>query len=303
PIVPPTLTPSPTVAPTAPPTPTPAPTATETPTPAATPTESPAPTPSVTPTPIPTPEPIEGLITGYNGEILGRAPEPGALEAWRDGYFHYALSFNIDVRFVPREMARIFFLSEEYALRNRTDAEFIADCYRVFLDRQPNPQELADWLGGQWNRSQVMTVFSESEEFANRIQAMYPQCAGNATRNFVTFMYLGLLDRLVDIGGLECAAGLFDAAFASGGVEAVRAQAKQMAREVIVSEEFQSRNPTTEVYVTRFYRAFLGRFPNDSEAAYWSAELDSGERTTDDLIDLFADSPEFTARLRQRFGQ
>jgi hypothetical protein len=147
-----------------------------------------------------------------------------------------------------------------------------------------------------------MTIFSESEEFANRIQAMYPDLEGTPARNFVTFMYIGLLDRLVDQSGLEYASGLFDAAFASGGVDAVRAQAKQMAREVIVSAEFLGRQPTTADYVVRFYRAFLGRFPNDSEIAYWTGELDSGRRTTDNLIDLFADSTEFTARLQVYFG-
>ena len=52
----------------------------------------------------------------------------------------------------------------------------------------------------------------------------------------------------------------------------------------------------------RFYRAFLGRFPNDGEVAYGGGALDSGARTTDDLIGLFANSEEFTARLHEYFG-
>jgi len=153
-----------------------------------------------------------------------------------------------------------------------------------------------------WNRREVVTIFAESEEFAARIQAMYPGYEGDPARNFVAFTYIGLLDRLVDKEGLECASGLFDAAFASGGIEAVRAQAKQMAREVIVSAEFLSKNPTTPVYVTRFYRAFLGRFPADHEKAYWTGELDAGRATTDAMIDQFGDAPEFSARLNQHFG-
>ncbi|HUT22845.1 MAG TPA: DUF4214 domain-containing protein, partial [Sumerlaeia bacterium] len=131
---------------------------------------------------------------------------------------------------------------------------------------------------------------------------MFPGFGGDPTRNFATFMYIGLLDRLVDVGGLEYASGLFDSAFASGGIEAVRAQAKQMAREVIVSAEFLGKQPAAADYVARFYRAFLGRFPNDTEIAYWRGELDSGRRTTDDLIELFADSQEFAARLEEYFG-
>ena len=308
----PTITPTPGVTSTPMSTPTATPSATVTATPYADLTPTPTPEPYVTPTPVQTPgatatptpeeEPIRALIRSFYDLVLGREPEAGAVDAWHHGYFEYAVNFNIDVRFIPREIARLFFLSEEYAARNRTNSEFITDCYRVFLNRDPSQIELDNWLGGEWNRPQVMTVFSESEEFANRIQAMYPGREGSPARNFVTFMYIGLLDRLVDKDGLEYAAGLFDAAFASGGVEAVRAQAKQMAREVIVSPEFLGRQPTTADYVVRFYRSFLGRFPNDTEIGYWTGELDSGRQTTDDLIELFADSAEFTARLQAYFG-
>ncbi|HUT23522.1 MAG TPA: DUF4214 domain-containing protein, partial [Sumerlaeia bacterium] len=242
------------------------------------------------------------LIRSFYNGILDRDPGPAEQLGWL-AYFEHVSEFDIDVRFVPREMARLFFLSEEYALRNRSNQDFLTDCYRVFLNRDPNQTELDNWLSGVWNRSQAVTVFSESEEFANRIVAMFPGLEGNATRNFVTFMYVGLLDRLADQSGLEYASGLFDAAFASGGIEAVRAQAKQMAREVIVSVEFLSKDPSTDIHVVRFYRAFLGRFPSDSEVAYWSGELDAGRQTTDSVIDLFGNAAEFTVRLNQYFGQ
>jgi WD40 repeat protein len=255
-------------------------------------------TPTVTPTPPPTPEPgpVRALITSFYQTILGREPEAGAVDSWHHGYFEYAVNFNIDVRFIPREMARLFFLSEEYAARSRANSEFITDCYRVFLNRDPNQTELDNWLGGQWNRSQVMTVFSESEEFANRIAAMYPGLDGNPTRNFVTFMYVGLLDRLVDKEGLEYAAGLFDAA------EDKKTLAKQTAREIIASPEFVSKGLTPPDHVARLYRSFLGRFPGDSETNYWTTELNAGRQTTDSLIDLFGESGEFAGILYTRFG-
>ncbi|HUT24683.1 MAG TPA: DUF4214 domain-containing protein, partial [Sumerlaeia bacterium] len=152
-----------------------------------------------------------------------------------------------------------------------------------------------------WNRAEVMTIFAESEEFAARIVKMYPNNPGDPSRNFVTTMYIGLLDRLADSAGLEHASGLFDAAKAQGGIEACRTQAKQTAREILACDEFQSTSPTNEDYVVRLYRAFLGRFPADHEKSDWTGELAAGRTTTDAMIDQFAAAPEFTARLEQYF--
>ena len=100
----------------------------------------------------------------------------------------------------------------------------------------------------------------------------------------------------VDLDGLVYATNRFDRSSDK------RAVAKAMAREVIASEEFLGNNPTTDVYVTRLYRAFLGRFPNDSEVAHWADQLESGGMSLDDVIDLFGDSQEFTGRLGRHFG-
>jgi len=342
------------------------------------------------------PDTIRTLIESFYHLILDRKPEDGAVESWESGYFDYAVAMGVDVRFVPREMGRLFFLSDEYTTRTRTDAEFVSDCYWAFLDRDPRQAELDQWLGTgdgttaqsaesgdrhvlarsslrpsqspvSWNRAEVMTIFAESEEFAARIVKMYPNNPGDPSRNFVTAMYVGLLDRLADKEGLEYAASLFDAAKGVGqppsavessegkdvgqsppavessegkgvgqppsavefprdnpgggavvaltdgatkirsSIEACRTQAKQTAREILASDEFQNLidsaipNPHSAI-VARLYRAFLGRFPADHERAYWTGELDAGRTTTDAMIDQFAAAPEFTARLNQHFG-
>ncbi|HUT25787.1 MAG TPA: DUF4214 domain-containing protein, partial [Sumerlaeia bacterium] len=246
--------------------------------------------------------PIREMIESFYTLALGREAEPGAVDAWQT-YFDYAMDFNIDARFVPREMARLFFLSEEYASRNRSDAEFIADCYRVFLEREPREAELAAWLGGTWNRGEALTVFSESEEFAARIATMYPGLEGDPIRNFVATIYIGLLGRLVDRDGLECASALFEAAKEQGGFEGIREQAEQMVREIIASHEFQNLHGAPPVgpyasLATCFYRAFLGRFPSDLELAFWTAELESGAQSLESMIDRFAQSKEFAAARR-----
>ena len=52
----------------------------------------------------------------------------------------------------------------------------------------------------------------------------------------------------------------------------------------------------------RLYRGYLGRYPAANEIAYWSNLLDAHSATIETLIDSFAASPEFGARLDAYFG-
>jgi len=115
-------------------------------------------------------------------------------------------------------------------------------------------------------------------------------------------MYIGLLDRLVDVGGLVHWANIFDHTNARGGLEAVRAAAKQMASDVIRSREFLSKDPQPSDYVVRLYRSFLGRFPSDTEVGVWTGEVAAGRQTYDTLIQLFGDADEFSQQLDRFFG-
>lgn len=244
------------------------------------------------------------LITSYYTQILGRGPEAGAVDAWYYGYFVAAVNLSVDVRFVPHEMGRLFFLSQEYASRNRTNAQFIRDCYEVFLRRTPAQSEVDAWLGdSSWNRPQVIALFAQSTEFSNYIRGAFPGITGVPIRNLVTAMYVGLLDRLVDGAGLAYFAGLFEWTYAIAGIEGVRGEARTLGRLTLASAEYRSKNPTNATHVERLYRGFLGRFPATSELNYWRSELDAGRQTTDSLLDAFAASNEFTALLNTTFGQ
>lgn len=242
------------------------------------------------------------LITSFYNDVLGRAPETGAVDAWYGGYFLYGVSFSIDVRFVPQEMGRLFFLSAEYAARNRTNAEFLRDCYQAFLHRQPSQGELDAWLSSSWNRPQALTLFAQSAEFASYIQGLFPALNGVPIRNLVTTMYIGLLDRIVDSAGLAYFAGTLEWAYATSGIEGARGEARNLGRAVLASAEYQSKNPTNQTHVERLYRGYLGRFPATNELNYWRGELDAGRQTTNSLIDAFAASSEFTGRLNSYFG-
>jgi len=240
---------------------------------------------------------MRDLITYFYNTVLARDPEAGAVDAWETGYFKYALNLNIDVKFIPAEMGRLFFLSPEYQSRHRTNEDFITDCYRAFLHRYPSPEELTAWGNGVWNRPEAMAQFAISAEFADYVANLFPGFNGLPTRNFVTTMYIGLHDRIVDGGGLLYWTELFDQS-----TDKI-AMAKWMAGIVINSPEFQGSVKTNEALVSRLYRSFLGRFPSDGEIAYWAGELTAGRRTLTQVIDSFASSYEFTQIMNKYFPQ
>jgi hypothetical protein len=209
---------------------------------------------------------------------------------------------GIDIRFAAQEMARVLFGGAEYAARARTDSQFIQDAYRALLHRAPLSSELASWLSGSWSRPQVVETFAESVEFGNYIAGLFPAQGGGSTANFVATMYIGLLDRMPDASGLASFKGMFDGAFAGAGIEGVRANARAMGSLVIASPEYQSKAPSSQTNVIRLYRSYLGRYPTATEIAYWSNQLDAHSATIESLINSFAESPEFSARLNAYFG-
>ena len=236
---------------------------------------------------------IVELVEHFYLSVLGRPAEPGAADAWKTGYFDVAVANQIDVRFVAREMGRLFFLSDEYTSRGRTDGEFIADCYGTFLLRDPSQEELDSWLNDvistetgevRWNRPEVMTQFAESTEFEDVIVTLFPGLGGDPARNLVTFMYIGVLDRLADSSGLVPWADNMTAA------EDKTQAARQLGMALFASEEYLAKADTDAKKVERLYRAFLGRFPSDSDVEAWLANGFPGIET---MIDLFAASGEF----------
>ncbi|HUT23450.1 MAG TPA: DUF4214 domain-containing protein [Sumerlaeia bacterium] len=275
------------------------------PLPTVTPTALWTPTPVISPTPVATPvrwpdrqPPLDvfELIRWFYVMILDRNPSEAEEFSWKSGYFDYAKAFNIDARFLPRAMARIFFLSREYDGRYRTDDEFLTDCYRTFMLRDPTEQERRAWLIGDWDRGQVQMIFAESPEFDAVVQRIFPGMKGDPGRNFVTSMYMGILDRLVDKGGVVFFGDRFSSYYASR-----RDLARWVAESLIFSEEFGRTAPPTKDHVEHLFCGVLGRYPSREETAYWTAELDGGRVSIRGFIDLLVASEEFGARLKEFF--
>ncbi len=241
------------------------------------------------------------LITHFCSAVLNRDPDPGEVDVW-ESYFNDALDFNIGVHFIVGDIGWQFFSSEEYDSLNpekqnpNQEEEFIRDCYCVLLRREASNEEVSAWLNGSWSRSEVISIFISSNEFMYLINGLFPGHEGNPARNFIATMYMGILDRLVDGGALEIWDDLFKE------TSDKRVAAKDMANILFSSYEYTSKNPTNRHQVICLYRGLLGRFPNADEISYWEEELNSGRRTLEELIDIFCDSEEFTARLSEFFG-
>lgn len=245
--------------------------------------------------PEPTLNPIRNLIRQYYNRILNRAPKISAIDAW-EGYFNYTLDFDVGAHFIAGDIGRRFFVSDEYLHRNCSREQFIRDCYRAFLLRNPSEEEVAAWLNGSWSRDEAISIFVNSNEFMYLIIGIFPDDEGDAVRNFIATMYRGILERLVDGGAVDAYDGFLRETTDKRGA------VKWIAKVFFGSDEYVSKNPTNRDRVICLYRGLLGRFPSDGEISYWEEELNSGRATLEELIDIFCNSEEFTARLIEFFG-
>ena len=236
------------------------------------------------------------LVAHFFNRVLDRAPTADEYYGWSytSSYIGRALSNNVDVRIAVREMARSLFLSQEYTQRNRTDAQFIEDCYRAFVWREPTEEELADWLGGVWTRPEALSVFWKSREFSDGMESLFPGQRGEAARNCVAAMYIGAIHRVPDAQTLWRRAETLTQASDK------RAAIRAIAREFFGSAPFPG-GISSQEKVNRLYYALMGRCPGSGELAYWSAMLDSGALSLEQAVDAFMGSWEMVNVLRGLF--
>jgi hypothetical protein len=118
------------------------------------------------------PEP--NLVNDFYRGFLNRLPDTAGFN------FYLALMRNAQcsgpqqVRDLSSQIALGFLRSAEYALRNRTDAQFVEDLYNGILRRGALPEEINYWLNfltnHTYNREQELAFFTSSAEFKIRVQ-------------------------------------------------------------------------------------------------------------------------------------
>ena len=220
---------------------------------------------------------------------LGRASEPEGKAFWSE---HVG---NGDLN--GAQCANEFLLSKEFNDRGLNDEQFLTVLYSVFFDRKASddPDGFNFWMNSlkTQGRDVVVDCFINSEEWCN-VCATYGVKSGatrakatiaskNATA-FATRLYTECLGRDPEEGGLK---------FWSLGLTNLELTGKQAAHEFFFSKEFNDFNLDNEGLLTRMYKTFMGREPDDDGMNYWLGEMKNG-MTKEQVFECFVNSTEFT---------
>lgn len=105
---------------------------------------------------------IRGFVTRLYEKCLGRTPDASGMATW--------VRVLSDGSWTAERVAWGFIFSREYTNRHVSDSEYVKMLYRVYMDREADPDGYNTWmncLAGGWSREQVMEGFSRSVEFRN----------------------------------------------------------------------------------------------------------------------------------------
>jgi glucose/arabinose dehydrogenase len=176
--------------------------------------------------------------------------------------------------------------------------EFVTRFYQLFLERNPDPTGLKDWVAALLNGTQtggdVAHGFVFSQEFANK---------NSSDEDYLILLYEAFFDRQADSAGLQ------------GWLDALQrgASREQVLNGFIYAREFaefcdeydirayeghfpKSQRESVAKFVTRFYRVLLERYPDQAGLDGWTNNLLNHSQTGADVAQGFVYSREFLAR-------
>ena len=273
-----------------------APAATDTPTPApSTPTAAPAPS---TPAPTAAPETgVAGFVERLYTIALDRPSDPVGKQDWID-----AITLRGET---GASCARGFLFSPEFLNKDISNEDFVRILYRTFFDREPEQAGYDAWVAVLNNgtpKQEVIEGFINSTEWANLCLFYGIRNGGTGvpsitvepneqTIDFARRLYTTCLCRNADENGLMAWARQLANQRDSG---------RGAAHGFFFSNEFINQNVSNEDYVTRLYRTFMNREPEQAGYEAWVARLNEGA-SREEVFDGFAQSIEF-ARICAAYG-
>ena len=277
---------------------TPAPSENETPVvPVGTDTPTPAPSAPTTAPAATTERGVAGFVERLYTVALGRASDPVGKQDWID-----AITLRGET---GASCARGFLYSPEFLNKGVSNEDFVTVLYRTFFDREPDQAGFNAWvavLNNGTSKEEVIEGFINSTEWANLCLFYGIRSGGTGvpsvemepnqdTIDFATRLYTTCLGRSADEAGLMAWARQ---------LANQRDTGSGAARGFFFSSEFTGQNVSNGEFVTRLYRTFMDREPDEAGFNAWVAQLDSGV-SREAVFDGFAESIEF-ARICAQYG-
>ena len=232
---------------------------------------------------------FEGFVERLYVVALGRASEKDGKDYWCKLVGNGTLT--------GADCARFFLTSQEFKERGLSDEEFLKVLYSTFFDRNAadDPDGFNFWMNSlkSVGKDTVVEGFINSPEWCN-ICADYGVKSGaptakatNASKNataFATRLYTECLGREPEEGGLK---------YWSLGLTNLELTGSQAAHEFFYCQEFNDHGFDNKELITRMYKTFMGRNPDDEGLNYWLNNMNNG-MTKDQVFNSFVQSQEFT---------
>ena len=271
-------------------TPTPDPTtAPTTSTPTSTAISSPTPTSTPTSNPTTTGGGFEDFVERLYVVALNRASEPEGKAFWCEHVGNGDLT--------GAACANEFLLSKEFNDRNLSNEQFLTVLYKTFFDRdaKDDPDGFNFWMNSlkTEGRDKVVDGFINSTEWCNicasfgvksgATRAKATIASANATA-FAKRLYTECLGREAEEEGLK---------FWALGLTNLELTGKGAAHEFFFSKEFNDHNFDNKELITRMYKTFMGRDPEEEGMNFWLDSMKNG-MTKEQVFNEFVKSAEFT---------
>lgn len=106
-------------------------------------------------------ESVTAYVERMYTKALVRSSDPEGLATWSN--------LIVTGQMSPEDVAKSFFLSEEFVNKNLSNEDYVETLYQTFMDRASDPAGKADWvnyLNNGMDRVTVLEGFSRSVEFA-----------------------------------------------------------------------------------------------------------------------------------------
>ena len=206
--------------------------------------------------------------------VLDREPEEEGAAFWTNELY----SFNL----TGAQVGLQFIFSEEFINRGLSNEEFVTVLYRTFFGREPEEGGFAFWTGalndGTLDRAAVANGFIYSQEWSDTCARYGIRSGGeikpgvtieptDATYAFVERMYTTAMKRASDPEGAK---------FWAGELANFNYTGEQVGVMFFMSEEMQGFGLDNKEFVTRLYKTFMDRDPEEGGFNFWVGYLDDG---------------------------